>query len=159
MDLFDGFSSKKDEKTDSGECVKPTNATEELCAMAVVLYGDKILATKELIYGKEKLSLPKGHKEDGETIVETAIRECFEETNVVVSENDLAKKLTPFSYEFSTPTNKLIKKTVAPFLFEVKDEGKPMAKEKQMISVDWMNKDDFLEKCNYESVKTIVKSI
>lgn len=133
--------------------------TVELSAMAVVLFKDKILATKELIYGTETLSLPKGHKEEGESIIETAIRECFEETNIVITKNNLVGQLTPFSYEFLTPSNKFIRKIVIPFLFESTGEGVPMAKEKRIIAVDWMNKKDFLNNCTHENVKNVVKNI
>ena len=55
----------------------------EQSAMAVVLCKGKILAIVEDIYGRKVLSLPKGHNEQGETLLQTAIRECFEETNIV----------------------------------------------------------------------------
>ncbi len=131
----------------------------ELSAMAVVLCGESILAINEMIYGKEVLSLPKGHKEEGETLVETAIRECFEETNIVVTEDDLIRELASYSYEFSTPSGKFVRKTVVPFLFVTKSEGEPMAKEERMLSVGWMNTDEFIAKCTHENVKNAVKSI
>ncbi len=141
------------------EFINPKSATEELSAMAVVLHGESILTTSELIYDKIVLSLPKGHKEEGESLVEAAIRECFEETNIIISENDLVRELAPYSYEFLTPSNKLIRKTIAPFLFTVNDKGAPIAKEKRVISVNWMNKDEFLDKCTHENVKNTVKTI
>ncbi len=146
-------------KSAISEFVNPTVATEELSAMAIVLNGEKILATNESIYGKETLSLPKGHKEAGETLVETAIRECFEETNIVISKENLCKELPSFSYEFLTPANKLIRKTVVPYLFVTENKGNPLPKEERMISVVWMNKKDFLEKCTHENVRKVVKSI
>lgn len=137
----------------------PTKAKIELSAMAVVMCNGKILSTNEMIYGKETLSLPKGHKEENETIIETAIRECYEETNIIVIKDDLVKELTSFSYEFLTPSNKLIRKTIVPFLFEIKEEGNPIPKEERMISVQWMDINEFLEKCTHENVKEIVKEI
>ena len=131
----------------------------EQSAMAVVLCKGKILATVEDIYGRNVLSLPKGHNEQGETLLQTAIRECFEETNIVLTEENLVKALTPYSYQFSTPSNKLVQKTMAPFLFEVESEGQPIAKEKRMISVQWMEIAEFLQKCSYDNVKAIVKAI
>lgn len=145
-------------RNEINEFINPTNATEELSAMAVVLHDDCVLTTNELIYDKEVLSLPKGHKEDGESLVETAIRECFEETNIIITENDMIKELIPFSYVFLTPANKLIKKTIVPFLFKVHDKGQPMAKEKRMIAVNWMNKDEFIEKCSHENVRNVIKT-
>ena len=119
----------------------------------------KILSTNEMIYGKETLSLPKGHKEENETIIETAIRECYEETNIIVINVDFVIEFTSFSYEFLTPSNKLIRKTIVPFLFEIKEEGNPIPKEERMISVQWMDINEFLEKCTHENVKEIVKEI
>ena len=131
----------------------------EQSAMAVVLCKGKILATVEDIYGKQVLSLPKGHNEQGETLLQTAIRECFEETNIILTEENFVKALTPYSYQFSTPSNKLVQKTIAPFLFEVESEGQPIAKEKRMISAQWMEISEFLQKCSYDNVKAIVKEI
>ena len=131
----------------------------ETSAMAVVICKGKILATIENIYGKVTLSLPKGHQEQNELLIETAIRECFEETNVVVTQQNFVKELTPYSYEFLTPSNKLIRKTVVPFLFEIADEGHPMPKEKRMVAVQWMNVDDFLPNCTHDNVRLTVAEI
>ena len=131
----------------------------ELSAMAVVTCKGKILSTNELIYGKETLSLPKGHKEKNESLIETAIRECFEETNISISEKDLIRQLTPYSYEFLTPSSKLIRKIIVPFLFEVNEKGNPLPKEERIVSVQWMDVAEFSEKSTYESVKLVVKEI
>ncbi len=159
LKLKDSVLDMEEAKVMIREFIDPTNATEELSAMAVVLYGESILVTNELIYGKETLSMPKGHKEEGESLVETAIRECFEETNIIITKNDLVRELTSYSYEFLTPSNKLIRKTIVPFLFKGNDKGEPLAKEKRMISVKWMNKDEFLDKCTHENVRNVVRSI
>lgn len=131
----------------------------EVSAMAVVLCNGKILSTNEMIYGKEILSLPKGHREEGEALVETAIRECFEETNVALKKSDLIKELPSFSYEFFTAPNKRIRKTIVPFLFEIESEGAPMPKEERIRSVCWRKVDEFLEHCSHENVKTLVSGI
>ena len=146
-------------KTKIEEFINPTNPKIELSAMAVVMCNGKILSTNEMIYGKETLSLPKGHKEENESIIETAIRECYEETNIIVSKDNLIKELTSYSYEFLTPSNKLIRKTIVPFLFEAKEEGNPIPKEERMVSVQWMDKEEFIEKCTHENVKEIIKEI
>lgn len=139
------------------EWLNPSKAQTEASAMAVVVCQGKILATNELIYGRETLSLPKGHIEENETPSEAAIRECNEETNISIHENDFIKQLTPFTYEFLTPANTLIRKTLFPFLFEVQTFGNPLPKEERMRSVQWMNAEDFLSLCPYENVKQIVK--
>ena len=141
------------------ESINSNETKIELSALAVVIYNGKILSINEIIYGKETLSLPKGHKEENESIIETAIRECYEETNIVISKEDLVKELSSYSYEFLTPSNKLIRKTIVPFLFEVQTEGNPIPKEERMISVQWMDKDEFIDKCSHENVKLVVKEI
>lgn len=141
------------------ESINSNETKIELSAMAVVIYNGKILSINEIIYGKETLSLPKGHKEENESIIETAIRECYEETNIVISKEDLVKELSSYSYEFLTPSNKLIRKTIVPFLFEVQTEGNPIPKEERMISVQWMDKDEFIDKCSHENVKLVVNEI
>ena len=131
----------------------------EESAMAVVVYHDKILTTNEVIYGKETLSLPKGHREENETILDTAIRECFEETNIVITKDDLVMELPSYSYEFLTPSSQFVRKTIFPLLFRVDREGIPLPKEKRIISVQWMDMDEFMGKCRHESVIDVVKQI
>ena len=57
---------------------------EEKSAMAVVIYKQMILTIHEVIFGNVKISLPKGHIEANETVIECAIREAFEETNIKI---------------------------------------------------------------------------
>lgn len=136
-----------------------TQIKTEVSAMAVVVHRRKILAISELIYGKETLSLPKGHREAGETSVDTAIRECFEETNVILTQEDAVQELPSYFYEFSTPSNERIRKTIVPILFKVNGEGTPRPKEERILSVRWMDMEEFLLECTYESVKEVVKQI
>lgn len=131
----------------------------ESSAMAVVTCGNKILATNELIYGKNVLSLPKGHNEEGETLIETAIRECFEETNVVIMQENVVNEMPSYFYEFFTPTNEMIRKTITPFHFEVATCVQPLCKEKRILSVQWMDIGDFLNKCPYENVKDSIRRL
>jgi ADP-ribose pyrophosphatase YjhB (NUDIX family) len=57
----------------------------ETSAIAVVICNNKILTTHEMIYGDLKISLPKGHSENEESIIYCAIRETFEETNIIIN--------------------------------------------------------------------------
>lgn len=127
--------------------------------MAVVLCNGKILCTVEEIYGKPALSLPKGHVEKGETVTETAIRECFEETDVKLCQQDAVKPLKPYSYTFTTPDGQQICKTLYPVLFYLSAERAPLAKEKQIREVKYMDVDDFLRECSYDNVRALVKTV
>lgn len=129
----------------------------EESAMAIVFYEDKILATKEDIYGTIILSLPKGHVEETETHIETAIRECFEETNIVLLPTEIIKELNPYFYKFMDHTNSLVKKVIYPIVFKIQEKGFPFSKEEQIKEVSFLNRDLFLAQCSYENVKEIVK--
>lgn len=111
LELKDSVLNVAELKNKIDEFINPVAKAEE-SAMAVVTCKNKILTTTELIYGTQTLSLPKGHREENEEIVDTAIRECFEETNITLTKENLIKELTPYSYEFLTPSNQLIKKTI-----------------------------------------------
>lgn len=131
----------------------------ETSAMAVVVFGNKILSTWELIYGKEVLSLPKGHVEENESLIETAIRECFEETNVVITKQNFSRVLSPYNVEFTNHHNQLILKTIHPILFEVYNSGNPLSKEERVLSIQWMDIEEFIQKCSYDNIKKVVEEI
>lgn len=125
-------------------------------AMAVVVCQNKILTTKEAVYDKTALSLPKGHIEQGESIVDAAIRECFEETNVTVTEENAVAMLTPFEVRFTDRNSRYVLKTVTPVLFEVNEFGAPKAKEERILSVDYMDINEFCQNCSYDNVRNVL---
>lgn len=130
----------------------------EYSAMAVVFYKGRILATTEDIYGKVALSLPKGHIEAGETITEAAIRECFEETNVITTQADAIAELEPFEISFTTPDGRDVVKVITPILFNILYKCNPKPLEKRIKSVEYMDVNDFLQNCSYDNVKQVVQS-
>lgn len=130
---------------------------KEESAMAIVFYGNKILATKELIYGKEVWSLPKGHIEKGETHIDTAIRECFEETNVSLNPIDFVKEGAPFIVKFMDHFNQPVMKTIYPVYFKTKLAGNLISKEERVLDIQYMETKEFLALCSYDNVKEMVK--
>lgn len=130
----------------------------EHSAMAVVFYKGRILAIREEIYGKAALSLPKGHIEAGETITEAAIRECFEETNVIVTYGDVIAELQSYEYSYTFPNGKSVTKRIMPVLFKTVYKCNPKPLESRVKSVEYMDVDIFLADCPYENVKQVVQS-
>lgn len=128
----------------------------EESAMAIVFYKQKVLATVEEVYDRPTLSLPKGHIEPGETKLEAAIRECFEETNEIITKDNFIGDLKPFDITFISHQNKLIKKTIYPLIFRVDKMGNLKAKEERIRKVKYLNIGEFLLKCTYENVKTMI---
>ena len=128
----------------------------EESAMAIVFYKQKVLATVEEVYDRPTLSLPKGHIEPGETSLDAAIRECFEETNEIITKDNFIGDLKPFDITFISHQNKLIKKTIYPLIFRVDKMGNLKAKEERIRKVKYLNIGEFLLKCTYENVKTMI---
>lgn len=134
---------------------------KEYSCMAVVQYQNKILYTIELIYGVKRISLPKGHIENNETKLECAIRECYEETGVVLTKDDFVKELPSYQYEFNNLYNNdvLTHKTIYPLLFKINELRKPQIKEENILHADYMNIDQLIPICFYPSVSNLLKSI
>ena len=129
----------------------------EESAMAVVLCHGKILMTKELIYGNEKISLPKGHIEKGETRMEAAIRECEEETGIHLDNESFVKELKPFSVDFTDDHDGHVRKTIYPVLFVLQKEKKVFIQEKNVLFAGFVPVEEFFQSASYDNVKGIVR--
>ena len=131
----------------------------ERSAMAVVIWKEKILCTEEEIYGVPCLSLPKGHIEKGETVLKAAIRECYEETNVVIKESDLVEYLDSYEVVFTNHYFDIVKKIIYPVLFVVKEQGEPKSKEERIKKVEFMNVGGFLLSCSYDNIIEVAQKV
>lgn len=131
---------------------------QEHSAMAVVFCNGCILATREDIYGKVVLSLPKGHLEKDETVLQAAMRECFEETNVVLNSDDLIAEMESFKISFVKPNGQGVEKIITPVLFKVANKGNPKPLEERIKSVEYLDVEKFLTDCAYENVRQVVQS-
>lgn len=129
----------------------------EKSAQAVVICENKILCTEEIIFENVRLSLPKGHIEKNESIVSCAIRECDEETGIKISKKDFVKVFRKYRVKFQTPDHKVITKYIYPVLFVTQNEDKPIYKEKRILNISYMDIDDFISKCSYDTVKKVAQ--
>lgn len=132
------------------------NYLVEQSAMAIVFYKNKVLSTVEEVYNRPTLSLPKGHLENAETPLDAAIRECFEETNEIITKNNYVGELKPFEIKFINHHNKLVKKTIYPIIFRVDKMGHLASKEERIIKVKYLPIGEFLLQCTYDNVKTMI---
>ncbi len=112
-------------------------------------------------YGK--WTFPKGHVRRGETLVEAAERECFEETGL----RHLARrrKLGTIDIWFRdrfVHKGRLIHKYIHYFLFEAESSARvhlPRHHEGEKIQeVGWVNVRELNEKSGYKDMKEIVRS-
>ena len=128
----------------------------EKSAMAVVISKNKILCTKEEVFTKEILSLPKGHIENDESIIEAAIRECYEEANVKIQKDDYVTTLTPFTINFINEKDEPTCKTIIPVLFLNNNVKINNIKEERIKEIELIDIKEFITKCSYSSVKDVI---
>lgn len=131
----------------------------EKSAQAIVIYKNKILTTQEIIYGNVRQSLPKGHIEKGEDLIDCAIRETKEETGVTLSRKQFVKYFPKYKIKFKTPDGKKIVKTIYQLLFVVQDMGNIEYHEERILNIEYMEIDDFITKCSYDNVKKVVLKV
>jgi len=86
-----------------------------------------------LVRGKQsgKWSFPKGHLEQNEDLIGTAIREMKEETNIDVSERDIDKRITLGDYTF--------------FLVRMYKLEKVTKQESEILEYSWMLLEDIMK--------------
>ncbi len=132
------------------------NYIHEESAMAIVFCKDRVLTTIEEVYDRPTLSVPKGHIENGENKLDAAIRECFEETNEIITKENFIDELKPFEIHFINHYNQLVKKTIYPLIFRVNQMGNLVAKEERIRKVKYLKIGEFLLKCTYDNVKTMI---
>jgi 8-oxo-dGTP pyrophosphatase MutT (NUDIX family) len=128
------MSSKKPSKA-SGSTA-PTSGAREVSAGGVVVRKGEVLVivpTRRAADGSHVLGLPKGHLDDGETILQAAIREVREETGVEV---ELVQELGEVRYWYVRDRRK-VAKSVHFFLFGYRG-GDPADHDEEVLEARWM---------------------
>lgn len=136
-----------------------TKLQTEESVMAIVIYHHEILYIKELIYGMPKFSLPKGHIEDGETKIECAIRECYEETGIILEPSSYVKSLDSYTIKFTNNKLEEVEKKVYPLLFKIMKKEVPKIKEPRILETNFISIEEFVNQCSYDNVKNIILSL
>ena len=92
---------------------------------------------------------PKGHVEEGETEVQTAIREVKEETNIDVEVNEEYR----YSIKYS-PKQDVIKEVIYFLAKNISDERQAQLEE--VSEVKWFSMNDAIEKITYDNSREIL---
>lgn len=121
---------------------------EKSCG-AVVFDGDKILVIQQ---AAGHWGFPKGHVEEGETEVETAIREIKEETNVDVEINENFRYVETYS-----PKEDVEKDVV--FFVAKKVGGENIAQEEEVQNIVWVSCEEAMDLLTFESSKNVLKKV
>lgn len=98
--------------------------------------------------------LPKGHFQEGETYIETAIREVLEETHIKLNMEDLIGKIGEFNY-FSDIENGI--KNIKVYLFKIAELQKiiPLGKE-DFVEGKWSLLEDAINEITYQEQRDIL---
>ena len=96
-------------------------------------------------------SYPKGHSENNETEVETALREIKEETNLDVTLDENFREVITY-----LPNERMVKHVVF-FLAEAK-EGIVKRQENEIRSIEWMSFDEACQILSFKNDKKILKN-
>lgn len=113
---------------------------------AFVICDNKILLVKHQNGGH--WSFPKGHVEKNETKIETAKREVYEETGIlidIVSDEEFIN-----TYKVSDEIEKDV------IYFEaIKIGGEIKKQEEEILNIEWIEFDKVIDKLTYESDKNV----
>lgn len=121
---------------------------EKSCG-AVIFDGDKVLVIQQV---KGHWGFPKGHVENGETEVETAMREIKEETNIDVEINENYRYIERYSPEED------VEKDVV-FFVAKKIGGEIKVQEEEVKATEWLSPREAVERVTYESSKRIMNDV
>ena len=119
---------------------------EKSCG-AIVELNDKILLVKQKKSGN--YGFPKGHILNGESEIDTAIREVYEETNVDIEIDDKKR------YSLSYIQDENINKEVVYFLAKPKKNFKIKNQECEISNVFWVDKKEVRDILTYDNLKQV----
>lgn len=121
---------------------------EKSCG-AVIFDGDKILVIQQV---KGHWGFPKGHVEEGETEVQTAIREIKEETNLDVEIDETHRYVEHYSPEEG------IEKDVV-FFIAKKIGGEVKVQEEEVKDTEWLLPNDAMERLTFDTSRNILSKV
>ena len=120
-----------------------------ISAGGVIINQNKVLLLKR----EKSWVFPKGKVKNGESLIQTAIREIFEETGIKV--NDKGIEIGNTNYKYMT-NDEQFEKTVYYYLFIVNDISVNI--EKTFLGYGWFYFDEALKYVTYKNDKKILKN-
>lgn len=121
---------------------------EKSCG-CIVIDNEKVLLVK---HNAGHWDFPKGHVEENETEMETAIREVKEETNVDVEIQEKNRYVIEYSHKEDT-TKQVV------FFIAKKINGNIKAQESEISIVKWMSFEEALNTITYDNTRKLFEDI
>lgn len=123
---------------------------EKSCGAVVIRKKDNKIETLVIQMLGGHWSFPKGHVENNETEIETALREIKEETNLDVVVDTRFREITTYS-----PKPGVLKDVI--YFVAISKNGDFTIQETELKSAKWMDIHKALEQVTYEDDKKILK--
>lgn len=121
---------------------------EKSCG-AIIINDNKVLMIQQ---NDGVISFPKGHTENNETEIETAMRETKEETNIDILINPNLR------FETSYIVNSNIDKTVVYYIAKNLN-NKIIKQEKEIKDIKWVPIDEVMDLLQYDNIKKLWQDV
>ena len=121
---------------------------EKACG-CIIIENNKVLLIQQ---NEGHWGFPKGHVEDGETEIETAIREVKEETNIDVIPYESKR----YEQEY-VMKNGILKQVV--FFLAKSTSSEIKAQECEIKNIKWFNFEEAFSIITYENTKNLLKQV
>ncbi len=119
---------------------------EKSCG-CIAIYDGKVLMIK---HNKGHWSFPKGHVENNETEIETAIREVKEETNIDVIPNEKYRYVETYKTDFDSIKD-VIYFIAKPTSFKIKNQ------EEEVSKAEFVKIEDAINLITYDNTRELFK--
>jgi len=123
---------------------------------AVLDAEDRVLILRRRVEGT--WVLPKGRREEGETLMETALREVTEETGIVNLKIEREIGMVRYVF-FWRPDDVNFKKTVHYFLMRLSDGGADINLEPDFSEHKWVDYPEAMKTLTFENDRRIVRGV
>ena len=125
------------------------NMPREKSCGCIIIENEKVLLVQQT---EGHWGFPKGHVEENETEIETAIREVKEETNIDVEVDERQR------YSMEYITGKGILKEVVLFIAK-RMGGEIKQQESEINKISWLNFEEAIETITYDNTKELFKKV
>lgn len=131
--------------------IKEKNMIEKISSMAIVIANENNKNKVLLLNSEGEWVFPKGHVEKGETEMNAAIRELYEEAGVVVEEKDCLGKVDEFRFFFDGEN---AVKVIKVFAFKIAQTQKIVYQEEEsFIDGQWFDTDVAIGKLKHDDAR------
>lgn len=121
----------------------------EKCCGAIIIDNEKVLIVK---HQKGHFDFPKGHVENNETEVETALREVKEETSLEIELDERKRYVISYS-----PKEGTIKEVIFFLAKPITKEVKPQVNE--IAEIKWLSFEEAVERITYDNSRELLKQV